>query len=66
MVVRLETFVGRIPGTSYGDMLVFGTKIQEKKVVLLFGELDLNTMVLLCENDEKTSKTNLSLIGDLK
>jgi hypothetical protein len=43
-VVRLEKFVGRIPGTSCGDMLVFGTKIQEKKVVLLFGELDLKTV----------------------
>jgi hypothetical protein len=45
LVARLETLAGKIPGTSYGDTLVFGIKGQELNPVLFFGEFALNPIL---------------------
>jgi hypothetical protein len=50
-VVGLETFDGKTLGMNYGDVLDFGKKIQEKKVVSLFGAFVLVTKTLEKSND---------------
>lgn len=53
MAVKLATFNGAILGMGYGDVLVFGTRIQGRKVVLLYGEFALNI-----------SRQNIYLLND--
>jgi hypothetical protein len=47
----LETLCGKTLGMNYGDILDFGKKIQEKKVVSLFGVFVLGTKILEKSND---------------
>ena len=42
--VGLAKFNGAILGMGYGDVLVFGTRTQEKKVILLYGEFAPNLL----------------------
>jgi hypothetical protein len=50
-VVGLETFNGKTLGMNYGGILDFGKKIQEKKVVSLFGVFVLVTKTLEKSNE---------------
>jgi hypothetical protein len=51
-VARLETFVGRIPGMSYGDILDFGTRTQKKRDILLFGVFVLKIATIIIVKGE--------------